>query len=329
MQYLQYGIIWCHFWHSVRPRAMEAKRWKVVRSTSTLWTAPTCTSNTVLVGAALSTGKKHRPGGWEIHRMEYHWNKCQLISYIWPVDILMIIDENIFCHIRYFWYKIPITRFSFLDPGCLPVVGCVKPSADEVRDALSQRQMFTMFQHLGFHHVSPSNYWYYVVLFIGTIGFTPFFTMGDWVSPSFSTKRLGILGAIAASESGLQAPRNATNLGPGQFCVLQVSNQLRRHLHWRPGRGMGWTGWNDLQHFDHFQAFGDVCDRLLPGLQTPIPTACVEWTRPSCRQMNLVGTSHMPVFHWFHWKTMSCVMIVSWSQDDHRITPLPSSHEIH
>ena len=134
-----------------------------------------------------------------------------------------------------------------------------------MRDALSQRQMFTMFQHLGFHHVSPSNYWYYVVLFIGTIGFTPFFTMGDWVSPSFSTK-IGDLGAIAASESGLQH-LGMRQLGAGPVLRAAVSNQLRRHLHWRPGRGMGWMGWNDLQHFDHFQAFGDVCDRLLPGLQ--------------------------------------------------------------
>ena len=51
---------------------------------------------------------------------------------------------------------------DFRGPGCLPVVGCVKPSADEWRDALSQRQMISMFRHR-----TIGTIWYYWFLRMG------------------------------------------------------------------------------------------------------------------------------------------------------------------
>ena len=105
---------------------------------------------------------------------------------------------------------------------------------------------------------------------------SPQYQQGTYISERISDsqfhhfpQRLGDLGAIAASESGLQH-LGMRQLGAGPVLRAAVSHQLRRHIHWRLGREMGWMGWlgwDDVQHFEHFQAFGDVCDRLLLGLQ--------------------------------------------------------------
>ena len=195
--------------------------------------------------------------------------------------------------------KTPSRDFRF-DPGCLPVVGCVKPSADEcVMPWVNSILGFTMFQHrtIGTRW-GTIPYWYPLwkmvkppIELFRYYWFHHFSQWGIGFHHHFPP-RLGYLGAIAALEPGLQH-LGMRQLGAGPVLRAAVSNQLRRHIHWRLGREMGWMGWmgrlcprkfhvdekcptysNILSISRHFETHLKRCLRqAIAWTPTPIPTA--------------------------------------------------------